>query len=531
MKSVRRHIPALALLSAATALFSPGLSAAADRPMVIARHLDVNSMDPQRGFCDTCQVYLNAAYQTLVTLGLDNKTVEPLIAERWEVNSDNTEFTFHIDPRAKFATGRAIEAKDIKWSMDRLRHLKSDSSFLVSSVKEVEVVDPRTAKVIMSAPNSEFIGALTAGFTAIVDSEVASAAGAKSDEQAAATDQAESWFQSHSAGSGPYVLESYAADSEIRLARNNNYWLEKPKVGEVVIQESADAVSQAQMLMSGSADIATQVDPETAKSLNSDDVAADIIPSYNYLYVAFSPGAAGNKVPLSKEVRQAIAYAIDYQGLIDFTVGGQGKLQASPFPNGFPGTKDLPMPAQDLDKAKKLLADGGLADGFELDATVASINIFGVDLVVLMQKVQQDLARVNIKLNLQPVAGSVWREQVVDPGIPFTARFYSPDYFGSAQYVQFFGMIQDSFWQTRASGKGKVDLVNPKESELLAQAMAASGEARETLYREIALQLIDDRIIIPVVSTNMVLAYRKDVAGMHYSACCNLKIGALSFKE
>ncbi|MGO4843409.1 ABC transporter substrate-binding protein, partial [Rhizobiaceae sp. 2RAB30] len=68
-----------------------------------------------------------------------------------------------------------------------------------------------------------------------------------------------------------------------------------------------------------------------------------------------------------------------------------------------------------------------------------------------MQKIQQDLARVNVKLNIQPLASSVWREQAAKPGVPFSARFYAPDYYGSAQYVQFFGMVPDSFWLTRAS--------------------------------------------------------------------------------
>src|SRR3546814_8969222 len=102
-----------------------------------------------------------------------------------------------------------------------------------------------------------------------------------------------------------------------------------------------------------------QVDPDTARAVRSPDVTIEGVPSYNFVYVALSPGAKDNKVKLTKTVREAFGYALDYQGVVDFTVGGEGKLQPAPIPNGFPGTKDLPAPKQDLAKAKALLAEAG----------------------------------------------------------------------------------------------------------------------------------------------------------------------------
>jgi peptide/nickel transport system substrate-binding protein len=401
---------------------------------------------------------------------------------------------------------------------------------MMSGVTSIETPDPKTVIVNMEKPNSEFIGILAAPYTGIINSDVASENGAVAGADAATTDQAETWFLSNSAGSGPYVLDTYRADDELRFRANDKFWGKAPPIKEIVIDQSADAVSQAQMLQSGAADIAMQVDPDTAETINSPDITIETVPSYNFIYVVFSPGAAGNQVPLDREVRQALAYAIDYQGAIDFTVGGNGALQASPIPNGFPGTDDLPMPEENLEKAKELLAAKGLQDGFSVDATVAAMNVYGVDLAMLMQKIQQDLARINVTLNIQPVASAVWRQQITDPGIPFSARFYAPDYYGSAQYVQFFGMIPGSWWERNASQKGKVDLVNQKEVDLLQQALAASGDDVARLYREIALEMINDRIIVPVVSPNLVLAYRNTVEGVRYSACCNLPLAELSRK-
>jgi peptide/nickel transport system substrate-binding protein len=525
----RRYLGALVLVG--TAVAGGPLAAQDEQPMVIARLLEINSLDPHRAFCDTCQIYLTATYQGLVALGADNRSIEPLLATSWEINPDQTEFTFHLAEGAVFSDGSPVEAKDVKWSFERLKNIQGSPSFMMSGVSSIETPDEHTVVVEMDAPNSEFLGILTAPYTIVVNSDVAAEAGAQAGEDAASADTAEAWFLGNSAGSGPYVLDTYRVDDELRFTRNENYWGEAPAIAEIVIDHTADAVSQAQMLQSGAADIAMQIDPATAETIDSEEVVIETVPSFNFIYVAFSPGAEANRVPLTLEVRQALALALDYDGIIEFTVGGEGNPQASPIPNGFPGTTDLPMPVEDLDKAREMLAEAGLADGFELDVVVAALNVYGVDLPLLMQKIQQDLARVNVTTNIQPVASSVWREQIVKPGIPFTARFYAPDYYGSAQYVYFFGMIDDSYWLTNASGGQPEDLINPREGELLEEALATSDEAeREAIYHEIALQMIADRVIVPVVSPNLVLAYRSNVEGVRYSACCNLPLAELSLK-
>jgi ABC-type transport system substrate-binding protein len=93
-----------------------------DQPtLVIARDMDINSLDPARAYCDTCQIYLSATYETLIGLDpKDNKTFIPRLAEKWSVNKDSTEYTFNLEKDAKFADGSAVEAKDVKWSWERL---------------------------------------------------------------------------------------------------------------------------------------------------------------------------------------------------------------------------------------------------------------------------------------------------------------------------------------------------------------------------------------------------------------------------
>src|SRR5262249_16346758 len=107
---------------------------------------------------------------------------------------------------------------------------------------------------------------------------------------------------------------------------------------------------------------------------------------------------------------------------------------------------------------------------------------------------------------------------------PVTMLYFAPDHTDSSQYVQYFGLLEGSQWQTWA----KVD-PNPDEADLLNQAFAAQDDAtRADLYKQLGQKMIDDQIIIPTVNPNLFLANRSDIKGNHYSACCNLDLARLS---
>ncbi len=523
-----RRLTKAAILAMSVALPLPALAEGSDT-LVVGRAMDVNSLDPNRAFCDTCQFYLTAVYETLITLAPDNKTLKPNLAASWEANDDFTQFTFHLKD-AKFADGSPVESSDVKWSWERLKNLKASPSFLMDGLVSIDTPDPKTVVVHVDAPNSEFLYKVAAPYTGIMNAEVTQAAGAIGDDTAAEKDQAEPWFLANSAGSGPYVLEKYTPDSELRLKRNDAYWGTEPYFKEVVVSQIQDAVSQAQALESGQIDVAMQIDPDTAKSINNPDVVTQAIPSFNFLYFAFIPGAKGGEM-LTPEVREALTYAIDYDGMLEFTVGGNGVKQPAPIPNGFPGTANLQPRHEDLAKAKQMLKDAGHADGFTLRAVYPNDNVYGVDINVMMQKVQQDLSRVGVSLTLEPATYAVWREQLNGPdGMPVTAVYYAPDYYGSGQYLAYFAMMPGSPWLKRA-GKDHPELVeNPKEAALYAQALASSGDKADAIYQQLGEEMMKDDIAITLVSPNLVLAHRADISGVRYSACCNLPLAEIARK-
>jgi peptide/nickel transport system substrate-binding protein len=511
----------LGLLLFPTTSVGPAL-AAEDDTLVIARSTDFNSLDPSRSWCDSCQIYLSAVYEPLVRVGKDNKTLEPRLAKSWDIADGQRQFTFHLDPKAVFSDGSPVEAKDVKWSLERLKNVKEGPSFFVEGIQSIETPEAKTVVMTLEAPK------LSAPYAVAMNSDVLIANGGFAGEGAESKDTAEAWLLKNSAGSGPFVLETYRPDDEVRLKRNEAYWGTKPALAGIVIREVKDAVAQSQMLESGGADIAMQIDSDTAETIKNPEVVTELVPSYNFVYVALSPGATRNKIPLSPKVREAFGYALDYEGILEFTVGGEGDLMATAIPNGFPGTEGLPMPKQDLEKAKQLLAEAGVPDGFELDAVYPEFNVYGVDLSTMMQKVQQDLAKVGIEAKLQPVTFAVWREQVGGEHIPLTAVFFAPDYFGSGQYTGYFSMVPGVRWYERAGGDKAEGLANARAQELLDKVRTAAPEEAVQVYHDLGMEMIKDRIIFPLVNPKLVLAYRKGVEGVRYAICCNLPLEELS---
>ncbi len=494
-----------------------------ETPLVIARGMDINSLDPSRAYCDTCQIYLTAVYETLVGLdSKDNRTLIPRLAESWEANDDLSEYTFKLDPDARFADGTPVEANDVKWSWERLANVKGSAAYFVGNVATIEAPDASTVVVKLNSADASFATSTTSPYMVVINSDVAIANGANADPDADETDDAEQWFFGESAGSGPYVLVNYQEGSELRLERNQNYWGDAANVKNIIIKETVEAVAQRQLLETGDADLAMQLNADLTEGIGG-GIEVENIPSFNFVYIALWPGTELNPdIDLNKEVRTAIRYAIDYDNMIKVTVGGAGRPQAAPIPNGFLGTDDLPLPEQDLDKARQLMADGGYPDGFELEAIFPTFNVYGVDFSTMFQQLQIDLAEIGIDLQLQPADPAVWIDAAFSTGIPMTAIYFAPDHTDPIQYVQYFGMVAGSFWN------GLIGVENPREVELAQQALETDDvEERARIFDEIGREMIDEAYIIPIVNPNLILAHSDHLKGVSYSACCNLELGRL----
>lgn len=516
-----------------TLVLVAGLTACGGSPpttqdnLILGRAMDITTLDPTRVLCDTCQMYYSAVYDTLVKANSADGPLEPLLAESWTANVDSTQFTFKLRPDAVFADGSPVEAKDVKWSWERMQNIKGSPSFFMDGITRIDTPDPRTVVVTSAEPNSAFFNIASASYMGIVNSDMAIENGATADANAATTDRAEQWFLTNSAGSGQYELQSYSEGSELVLKRNDNYWGEKAAFPVVTIKEVADSSAQLQQLQQGDIDVAMQLSFDAIDQIESDPkIVSQVVPTYNYVYIALSPGVAGGEALKDPRVRQAIRKGIDYDAVINATVAGKGQRQSTAIPNGFEGAADLALPQYDPEGAKKLLAEAGHGAGLKLEAVYPNFTIYGVSFNTMFQSLQQSLRTVGVDLTLSPMEYSAWADQLASSGMPVTAVYFAPDHPDPVQYVQYFGLTEGSAWAKRSRMPA-----NPAETQLVSQALRQSGTDRTQTYGQLGQMMWDDAIILPIVNPEIILASSADVTGNNYHITRNLDLSAMRFAQ
>jgi peptide/nickel transport system substrate-binding protein len=495
--------------------------------LVIARNMDLIDTDPSTAICDTCQIVFAATYQTLVTLANDNHTLIPEVATSWSANANHTVWTFKLNPKAKFSDGTPLTSADVAFSLLRLKNLAGSASYLVSFMKGVTTPDPHTAVVTLTRPDWEFPNQMSATYTSVLNSKEVKANGGTDAADAPKTDKADHWFQSHSAGSGPYMLQSFTSGQQVTMVT-------KPFFTRIVFKQTETAASQAQLLQSGEANIAMQLNPVTAASLQGQSgITIKTIPSFNVLWIGMSSEPKNQYVqgPMTLKVRKAILAAINYKQLESVLMKGDSKLQASPIPNGFPGSEGLPLPTTNVALAKKLLKEAGYPNGYKLTLSYPQINAYGVDLGVLAQLLQTQLKKANINLSLNPATFAVNTTAWGGHKLPFELLYWAPDYYGSGvQFVGFFGLVEGGTMGALSSATASSPpVVDPIEQKWYEHALAASSQSEANHFFNLAgQQMVADPVAMPLFSPNIVMGYQTGIKGIGYSGCCNLKLWELS---
>ena len=186
--------------------------------LVIDKSFDLATMDPGRMFETTGGIIIPAMYDTLLTFENNDVTEpKPGLATAWEVNDDATEYTFTLRDDAVFSDGTPLTAADVAFSLNRVRELKGNGSFLMDGVTAA-AQDDGTVVLTSEQPNPALPRILPTPTLGILNSKVVMENGGTDQAGADTADTAEEYLNSTSAGSGPYVLESFSTTSETVVA-------------------------------------------------------------------------------------------------------------------------------------------------------------------------------------------------------------------------------------------------------------------------------------------------------------------------
>ena len=195
---------------------------------------------------------LKNLYDTLVTFsGPSLHTLEPSLAAKWAISSDGLTYTFDLDPRCKFSDGSPVTPEDVVFGLRRQINLKDPDSYFLDSVKEVSVGGPNQVRFEMK---SIFVDTLPMLVTPSLDIGQASAIkanGGTDVPDASTTDTVRTWLDTHSVGSGPFVLDSWGRGSHLVLKRNVNYWGPPAPVDTIVFRFVNDSNTQKAPLQRG----------------------------------------------------------------------------------------------------------------------------------------------------------------------------------------------------------------------------------------------------------------------------------------
>jgi peptide/nickel transport system substrate-binding protein len=370
---------------------------------------DTITLDPARQASYSPPMTLQAAYEALVTMEPgDYINLKPMLATKWERTPDGKGWRFTIRENVKFASGNPMSAEDVKWSLDRVLNMKDQPAQYVANIDRVELVDQKTVDVVLKDPNGPVLNALAAPGFVVLDRKLLGEHGGDASKDAKEKDKATAWLNENSAGAGAYRLVRWERNQQIQLVRNDHYWRGKPAFERVVIRHMGDSAAQLLAIRRGDIDIAFNLIPEQVATLKGDaNVRLEQLASLDFVYMALTQNPEFNKALAVKEARQAIGYAIDYDGIKNALVGGAALRPAHFLPIGINGsTEEIARQVgfrEDLGKAKELLAKAGLADGFEFEINYANAAIAGVSYQLLAQKIQADVGRVGIKARLAPV--------------------------------------------------------------------------------------------------------------------------------
>ena len=420
---------------AAAALGLPASALAQSRKDVLVIGIDISdtvTLDPAAEAQYTAPMTLEATYDALVTMSPgDYIDVKPSLATAWARTPDGKGWRLAIRPGVKFASGSEMTVDDVKWSLDRVLNLRQQPWQYISNISAVNIVDPQHIDILLSDPDRPILDVLASPTFAVYERKVLAAHGGLATPDAATKDTASTWLNQHSCGTGAYSLVGWERNIMIQLVRNPHSWHGEAAFGRVVIRHFSDPAAQLLAIQHGDIDVAFNLIPEQIATLKtSPSVHVERLKSLDFVYVAMTSSGALNKALGVQEARQAVGYAIDYDGIRDKLLGGAALRPATFLPIGVLGSTPEVVEKvgfrQDLDQAKALLQKAGLPNGFSFKLSYGTAAIAGLSYSVLAEKIQSDLARVGIQATLDPLDQVAMRTQYLTGHSQAVITYWNP---------------------------------------------------------------------------------------------------------
>lgn len=472
---------------------------------------DPQTMDPHAVNAAPVTSFLNNVYEGLVRRD-EAMAIEPSLATAWEPLEDETGWRFTLREGVTFHDGAAFTADDVLFSYERASSEASDVRSWFAPVTEVRVVDDRTIDFLTAAPNPLFPESI-ANFM-ILDRDWAEA----NDATVPARD-AETFATRNTNGTGPFVLASRDPGLETRLEPFEEWWGDaEHNITEAVFTPIGNAATGLAALLSGEIDFISPIPLQDAAQVEERDgfkvlegLEARVIVlgfGHNKDALTFSDDLTGENPFAKREVRRAVAHAIDVDTINRVVMRGKAEPESQLIPAGLSGYSDAhaERPAYDPEAARELLAGAGYPEGFSFG--LACTNDRYINDEAVCRAVASMLAQVglDVQLNVMPVR-TYW-DELRAGNYDMYLLGWSPGTFDAEHPIRFLAATPDGDLGTWNFG----GYSNPRVDELLPQIQQElEPAARQAMLDEVAGILQEEMAYVVLYTEPLIWAMKDNI--------------------
>jgi len=458
-------------------------------------------------------------YNRLVEFKIGTTELEPGLAEKWDVSEDGKIYTFHLRKGVKwqsnkdFKPTRDFNADDVVFSFERqldtnnAYHKVSGGSYeyfegmdMPKLIAKIEKVDDNTVRFVLNRPESPFLADLGMDFASILSAEYAD------NMMKAGTPEK---VDLNPVGTGPFQLLQYQKDSKILYKAFDGYWGTKPKIDRLVFSITPDASVRYAKLQKNECQVMPFPNPADIARMKQDKTINLMEkPGLNVGYLAFNV----EKKPLDNlKVRQALTLAVNKQAIIDAVYQGAGQAAKNLIPPTMWGYNDAVKDyTYDPVKAKELLKEAGMADGFAIDLWAMPVQRpYNPNARRMAEMIQNDWAKIGVKAKIVTYEWGEYlkrakagEHQTVMMG--WTGDNGDPDNFFATLFSC--AAAKDGSNYSRWCYKPFEDLIQPARAE-------PNHDKRVELYKQAQVVMHDQAPALIVAHSTVYEPVRKEVKG------------------
>jgi ABC-type transport system substrate-binding protein len=294
--------------------------------------------------------------ETLILVDAQDRIV-PQLAKSVDISADGKTVTFNLQHGVKFHDGTDFNAAAVKYNLEAVHNAKVSGAAVLDNVASYEVVDDYTLRVHLNTYDASFLMSLAQSGIGVMVSPTA----------LAKPTTPENAGKDHLIGTGPFMFDSWAVGQYIRMKRNPNYWQPgRPYLDTIEVRSNTDITTSLMSFKAGEVDSVENLDPAQYLELQSQGYQVGIPPGLAFVFSFRTDNATASSPFAKQQVREALWYAVDRQGLVQGLGKGTYNVAnqlASPNQGWY--IQDYPNRPYDPAKAKQLLAEAGYPNGFK----------------------------------------------------------------------------------------------------------------------------------------------------------------------